>query len=303
MRPFRYRIGPEHAGITVETYLRRVCGYSSRVLVKLKHYPDGLTLNGEHIRTVDRLSEGDLLGVNFRSFESTILATDLCVPVLYEDADVLVFAKPADMPVHPAKKNQENTLGNHYAWIMEERNEPAVFRPVNRLDRDTSGACVVAKHQHAASLLNGKVQKSYLALVCGITPPSGTVDAPIARRDDFDILRMVSPLGQSAVTHYRALGVGGGCTLLRLWLETGRTHQIRVHMSHIGHPLEGDLRYGGRPDLLTRQALHCEQVTFSRVEDGSCVTVQAPLPQDFIAALQQCGIPIPTPEAGTEEKR
>jgi 23S rRNA pseudouridine1911/1915/1917 synthase len=162
-----------------------------------------------------------------------------------------------------------------------------VFRAVNRLDRDTSGLVVVAKHQHSANALSGKIAKEYTAIACGeIEAEVGTVDAPIQRLAPERQIRIVSEDGQHAVTHYQVLARGCGYTLMKLTLETGRTHQIRVHMAHIGHPLAGDAMYGGSLVDIQRQALHCGRVEFTNEITKKCINIQADLCEDMQKLLQ-----------------
>ncbi len=181
------------------------------------------------------------------------------------------------MPVHPSIRHQGDTLGNYFSSLFPE----LTFRPVNRLDRDTSGLCVIAKNALAASSLQGECRKIYYAAVHGIIEESGTIDAPITRRQQSIITRCVSPEGRRAVTHYRRLSFNEKYSLAEIVLETGRTHQIRVHFSHIGHPLAGDDLYGGLRENISRQALHCGNMSFTEPVSGELITVNAPLPEDI----------------------
>ena len=199
------------------------------------------------------------------------------MPVAYEDASVIVYDKPASMPVHQAKWHQSDTLANVFAADMANRGLSLPFRAVNRLDRDTSGLCVVAKNAHVAYCLANTLEKEYTAAVAGCPQPlCGTIDLPIARADAVDILRRVDPAGQRAVTHYRVTERDERASLVKIRLETGRTHQIRVHFSHIGHPLLGDVRYGGPADRLDRQALHCSRVWFTEPSGRQVTVVSVP---------------------------
>lgn len=199
------------------------------------------------------------------------------MPAVFENENLIVFNKPAGMPVHPSIRHQGDTLGNYFSSLFPE----LTFRPVNRLDRDTSGLCVIAKNALAASSLQGECRKIYYAAVHGIIEESGTIDAPITRRQQSIITRCVSPEGRRAVTHYRRLSFNDKYSLAEIVLETGRTHQIRVHFSHIGHPLAGDDLYGGLRENISRQALHCGEMSFTEPVSGELITVNAPLPEDI----------------------
>lgn len=188
--------------------------------------------------------------------------------ILYEDEDILVINKPADMPVHPSIGNYTNTLANGVAAYLDAKGEHSPFRCINRLDRDTSGALILAKNAFSAAVLstqmrNRQIRRTYLAVVEGITPPNGTISAPISRVDDSVIERHVDFLhGEPAVTHYERLETKNEHSLLEIHLETGRTHQIRVHMGYIGHPLPADYLYHPEYDCFKRQPLHSLQLEF-----------------------------------------
>ena len=183
--------------------------------------------------------------------------------------------------MHPSQNHYTDTLGNCFCAAYP----GLACRPVNRLDRNTSGLCVFAKSAYAANQLQYHLQKRYYAVVEGVLTGSGTVSAPIAREQASIIIRCVRADGKPAVTHYRALQHNDKYTLLQLRLETGRTHQIRVHMAHIGHPLAGDTLYGGRTDAIDRQALHCGRLILPLVQKTGTVTVGAALPEDMASLL------------------
>lgn len=263
IRRLTYTITAEHDGKTVQDFLMGEHGYSRRIITKLKQVRGDILLNGEHIRMVDPIHTGDVIQVTLH--EETYIEPngELFVPIEYEDDDIIVYNKPANMPVHPSRNHQHDTLANAYCYHMQQKDMQATFRPINRLDRDTSGLVVVAKNALSASKLSGAIEKEYTAVVCGkLTPPEGTIDAPIIRLDDFHIQRGVSENGQRAVTHYKVERQNEKYSLVRIRLETGRTHQIRVHFSHIGYPLAGDDMYGGDMTDIKRQALCCNQVAF-----------------------------------------
>lgn len=242
--------------VTLKHFLLNVKGVSKRTLSKLKRTPMGITCNGQHIRVVDMVQNGDTITLSMPDEHFLDPNPALNAPVVYESNSVVVFDKPDNMPVHPSVKHQGDTLGNRFAYLYPE----LTFRPVNRLDRDTSGLCAVAKNPYSVSTLN--ISKIYYAIVCGKINGSGTIDAPIAREHDSIIKRCVRNDGQHAVTHYKAISGNSKYTLLEISLETGRTHQIRVHLSYIGFPLAGDELYGGDTSDISGQALHCGKLSF-----------------------------------------
>ena len=269
--------------VTLEHFLIRRKGVSRRLLTRLKRREGGITCNGSVIRSIDTVKKGDVivLGLEDESFLEP--NGSLEVPIAFENTSLAVFDKPGGMPVHPSVKHQGDTLGNYFAYLYPE----LTFRSVNRLDRDTSGLCMVAKDALAAKLLQGSCQKVYYAAVHGMIPESGTIDAPIARQRESIILRCVREDGQRAVTHYRRLMTNGRYSLAEVHLETGRTHQIRVHFAHIGAPLAGDDLYGGLRDDIKRQALHCGQLSFSLPLTGEPVTVSSELPEDIKSLFKE----------------
>lgn len=263
-------------GITVGELLRKN-GVSRRLMVKLKRAENGITRFGEHMRTIDRVKAGDVISLKIADEKLLDANPALSAAVAYEDDDVAVFDKPADMPVHPSAKHREDTLGNCFSAMYD----GLAFRPINRLDKDTSGLCAVAKNPHAANVLQNEVKKVYYAVVCGKISEDGVIDAPIARAADSVIKRVVREDGQRAVTEYHVIKGNEKYTLLKIILHTGRTHQIRVHFAYIGHPLAGDDFYGGSCEDIEKQALHCGELKFKRVCDGKPVTVVSELREDI----------------------
>ena len=220
-----------------------------------------------------------------------ILPRPVPFSVVFEDHDILVVDKPADTPIHPSIGNYENTLANGIAWYFAQKDEPFVYRCINRLDRDTTGLIVLAKHALSAAILSKamrsrEIHRTYQAFALGETDPSGTIDAPIVRLDGSLIQRTVDfSAGERSVTHYRTLAHYSGFSHLELNLETGRTHQIRVHMSYIGHPLLGDTLYNEAPGAFPRQALHSATLSFVHPITGEPLTFHAPLPEDMQSFL------------------
>ena len=209
--------------------------------------------------------------------------------IRYEDRDLLVVNKAAGVPIHPSQGNHDNTLANGIAWYLGEKGEAATYRAINRLDRDTTGLLILARHALSACMLSEMVRthairRCYLAAASGLVPPEGVIDAPIARTCDSTIERCVDfERGDSARTHYRTLCYNRDtdCSLVELRLETGRTHQIRVHMKHIGHPLPGDFLYNPDYRLIGRQALHSWQLDFIHPIKKEPLHFEAPLPEDM----------------------
>ncbi len=260
-----YVIPPEYDGVRAEQYLRSVHGYSGRLLIRLKKSPAYLRRNGAHLRVVDPVYAGDRLEVLLEDTPHTPPNHHLQVPIVYEDDDLMVFCKPAKMPIHPSRNHPLDTLGNFFAAYCEQTHQPLVFRPVTRLDADTTGLCVVAKNMLSGSKLAAKVEKEYLALVSnGDTPlpDHGVINAPIGRENGDGIRRCVTSNGKSAITHYQVLARGAEYTTVLVYLQTGRTHQIRVHFAHLGHPLIGDEMYGGDCSEQSTHALHCYRLQF-----------------------------------------
>ena len=216
----------------------------------------------------------------------------LPLDIIYEDEDIIVINKPAGMPIHPSMNNYTNSMANALAWYYQEQGKPFIFRCCNRLDRDTSGLTVVAKHLVSAGILSSMVSekalcREYLAIASGhVSPKSGTICAPLARKGTSIIERMVDfEHGENAVTHYRTVGVYGPHTLVALKLETGRTHQIRVHMQYLGYPLIGDYLYNPDMKYISRQALHSYRLSFSHPITGRFMEFTAPLPNDMKEVL------------------
>ena len=247
------------------------------MLTKLKRQEGGITCNGLPVRTIDTVKNGDVIII--KTSDTSLLEPNfsLDVPVAFENENLIIFNKSGNMPVHPSIKHQGDTLGNFFASLFPE----LTFRPVNRLDRDTSGLCVVAKSAYSANLLQNNCSKVYYAVVHGITDECGTINAPIAREKESIILRCVRENGKNAVTHYKRIAHNEKYSLLEIKLETGRTHQIRVHFSHIGHALAGDDLYGGKRDDIQRHALHCGEISFKEPLTSEIITVKSDFPEDM----------------------
>lgn len=279
MKILSYTVLAEEDGIILKNWLR-LHGISTRSTVRLKYYGDILQ-NGTHATVRAVLHGGDRIELKFPDDEQPAHAEKISVPVLYEDDSLLVMMKPPHMPVHPSKDLQSGTLANAFAAHMNRRGLRLAFRAVNRLDRGTSGLVVAALDPVAASKLNGAVDKEYICVCIGELPENGVIDRPIRRRDGSKMERCVADDGKPAITNYKRIFTNGKYSVARVRLETGRTHQIRVHFSSIGHPLVGDTMYGFGDNLLDRQALHCASLELIHPMTGKRVRVKAPLPDDI----------------------
>lgn len=269
-------------------YLRKYAGISAQMIKRLKAVPDGMTRNGQHLRTVDPVRSGDIIILHMPEVCKHLPNPALRLSIVYESSQILVCDKPVGMPVHPSILHREDTLANWFAAQYPD----CGFHAVNRLDRNTSGLCLIAKTAYAANCLRNDVQKRYFALVGAGLHGVGTVDAPIARAQASMITRCVRADGKPAVTHYRVIEEMPDCTLLELTLETGRTHQIRVHMAYIGYPLLGDDLYGGDCSRIQAHALHCGAMTLTDPAAHKIITLQAPLRAEMQAFLNRKDITI-----------
>ena len=294
MRYLEFPVPPESEGRRVDSLLRSH-GLSTSAIRRAKRRPHGLLVDGEDIYTSYLLHAGQTVAILADDkVGSDIVPFDGPVDILYEDEDLLVVDKPAGLTVHPCAGNWKDSLGARLVCYYEKIGLKADFHPVHRLDKGTSGLMVVAKHpaaQHSltAALHSGGFLRSYLAVCEGVpSPAAGTVDAPLGRTDESYIRQCVRPDGKPARTHYEVVEQGDRFSLLRLVLETGRTHQIRVHMAHIGHPLAGDFLYGTEdPDLITRPALHSAMLELCQPFTGERLSFTSPLPGDMARLMEK----------------
>ena len=287
-RILTYTIKPEQEGMQLLDFLRSK-GFSRGILSSMKADKNAIQLNGERGFGKSILQAGDSLHIHIPEADNTenILPVKMDLSILYEDEDILVINKAADMPVHPSIGNYDNTLANGVTWYFKEKGQHFVYRCINRLDRDTTGLIVLAKHALSAAVLSQamrsrEIHRTYQAFALGETAASGTIDAPIARLNGSLIQRTVDfASGERSVTHYRTLAHCSVFSHLELNLETGRTHQIRVHMAYIGHPLLGDTLYNKTPGTFPRQALHSASLSFVHPITGEPLNFHAPLPEDM----------------------
>lgn len=278
-----YIVSTDQDGLKLEEFLRKHCSVSRKLLISLKSVENGITKNGVHAKTIDTVNTGDLIELELPTDKTEIEPNpELFVPIVFEDEHIVVFNKPANMPCHPSIKHRTDTLANYFTHLYPD----TVFRCINRLDRDTSGLCICAKDAFSANALSKNVEKTYFAAVSGVISDSGKVDAPIAREKESIITRVVREDGDRAVTNFEPICHSKTHTLLKIKLETGRTHQIRVHMSYIGHPLSGDSLYGG-DGLLPRQALHCGELEFIHPITRESVRLSCPVPEDILTLFNE----------------
>lgn len=302
-RTILYHITQSEDSLRVEQYLRRR-GYSRPVLTELKK-PSGssVTVNGRDYRLNQRLSAGDELKVALVETASSggIVPVNLPLHIVYEDLDILVVDKPAGMPTHPSANHDRDTLANAVMYYYESGEGTVsgeggsfVFRCGNRLDQDTSGITVIAKNMLSSAVLSSmtaghQVYREYLGIVRGtVSPSEGTIDAPLGRKMGPVIERVVDwEHGEPAITHYRLVEEGNGHSLVAMELETGRTHQIRIHMKHLGFPLVGDYLYNPDMGYIGRQALHSARMAFHHPITGEQMEFTAPLPEDMKLVMEE----------------
>ncbi len=288
-----YVVEKEYDGRLVRDIIRFL-GITGGTLRHLKFLDDGILLNGVRVTVRATAHTGDLLSLatDDREPQEDLLPVDLPLRIAYEDDAVVVPDKPADMPTHPSHNHHEDTVANALAYRYANLGIPFVFRPVNRLDRNTSGLVLIARNRPAAATLSkamreGKIHKRYLAILDGIPPQDeGEIQTNIRRTAESIIVREVCSIdegGDYALTKYRVLATESGHALVEASPITGRTHQLRVHFASIGCPITGDDMYGSPSDKIERHALHASSLTFPRPSDGTPVTVSAPLHEDMQA--------------------
>ena len=294
MRRLELPITAELAGIKVDTLLKKRLGLSGTVVRQVKWLPEGILLDGVRVNTRVCPVEGQVLSVQLSDPErrSGILPAPGQLDIVYEDEDIIVLNKAPGLSVHPGPGHFSDTLGNFLLYYYDQSGQECDFHPVHRLDRGTSGLMVAAKHPHAQEVLKNQLhtedfRREYLAVCEGVpSPAEGTVDAPLGSKPGSLVEQWVTPEGKSARTHYRVLEVNKGRALLHLRLDTGRTHQIRVHMAHLGHPLTGDFLYGTEDhDLIPRPALHSAFLSFRHPVSGEKLNFSIPLPKDMEGLL------------------
>lgn len=286
-------------GKTVKSYIREYLPLSSKMLKYVKYRENGILVNGESVTVRKILRAGDVLTLDLLDRESPedLEAVELPIEIVYEDSDVVVPAKPAEMPTHPSHEHTRDTVANALAFRYREEGIPFVFRPINRLDRNTSGLLLVARNKLSAGILTaemkaGEIKKTYLAVLAGVgLPKEGVIDAPLHRTEKSIILREVcsadAPDAQNAKTLFRVLAESNGYTLAEAKPLTGRTHQLRVHFASLGHPIVGDTLYGTSSEEIGRQALHAREICFFHPATREEMTLTAPLPKDLETLIEK----------------
>jgi len=291
IRYLRLPVTAELEGQEVNTLLRRVLGLSGTVLRRVKWLEDGITLDGQRVNVRCRVREGQTLDLRLSDPVDTTQPVPVPGPldIVYEDEDLAVVNKAPGVLVHPSHGHFDDTVGNFLMAHFRGDDSAAGFHPVHRLDKGTSGLLVVAKHPYAQERLKnqlhtGAFRRVYLAVCDGVpSPRQGVVDAPIGLVEGSCVKREVRPDGRPARTRYKVLGLHGPRALVELELDTGRTHQIRVHMAHMGCPLTGDFLYGTEDtSLIRRPALHSAALELSHPVTGERLTFSCPLPEDMI---------------------
>ncbi len=296
-RKVTYRISESDAGQTIEEFLKQR-GCSRKLLRRLKQMPDGICLGDQGVRKTRRLQAGDQLTICVRDETPSPNTEPEPIPlsIVYEDEDLIVLDKPAGLAVHSSMGHHTHTVANALAYHLGGAEDPYVCRIMNRLDRNTSGLMIAAKNVISAGILaQMDVERMYLALADGLVPEKGTIQAPIARKDGSILERCVHETkGKPAVTHFRRLAFDGSLSLVMIKLETGRTHQIRVHMKYLGHPLPGDFLYHPDFSRIGRQALHAYRLDFRHPLKPQRLSLTAAIPEDFCRAFHGEIPPIPS---------
>ncbi|MDC3413667.1 RluA family pseudouridine synthase [Terrihalobacillus insolitus] len=277
----------------IRDYLKEVRGFSKRMIKVVKFDGGGIIVNDTPVTVRFRLKAGDCLEILLpEEVRGSFMKTeDIDLTIVYEDDDVLVLEKPPGIATIPSLHHPSGTIANGLLGYYEKKNIQYTIHVVTRLDRDTSGLLLIAKHRYSHSLLsrdqrNGLVNRSYYAMIEGkLTQKEGTINAPIGRDPTSIIQRKVTADGKHAVTHYQVELENSSYTLVHVKLETGRTHQIRVHFAFIKHPLVGDSLYGGMTETLNRQALHCKSLSFTHPTTNERLTFHSKLPDDISRLL------------------
>lgn len=287
----RKTVAAAFGGIKAGIFIKTEMEASSALIKRLKKSENGIKINGKRAYTNEILHAGDEVEINFEDEapSENIIPAKGDTDIIYEDCDLLIINKAAGVPVHPSKGHAADSLANFVAYYFDKKGEKSVFRCVTRLDRGTSGVCVIAKNSRAQDILrkemqNGQTGKKYLAVSVGIfDKKSGIIDRNIRRIPGIATIKreVCDGDGKRAVTEYRILKEKNGLSLAEVILHTGRTHQIRVHFAAEGHPLYGDWLYGEETEKIGRPALHCAEITLFHPDTKEKLSFSAPLPEDM----------------------
>ncbi|WP_245799184.1 RluA family pseudouridine synthase [Virgibacillus siamensis] len=291
----KWTILKQHEGYMIRSYLKEVHGFSRKLIKSIKFNGGAMLVNGQRKTVRHKLSEGEELSILFPAeVKSEFMKSEpMPLDIVYEDDDIVVISKPAGIATIPSGIHTSGTLANGLLYHYEQHDVPYTVHVVTRLDRDTSGLLLVAKHRYSHSILStaqktGMINRHYQAIVEGHPPEqAGTIRLPIGRKEGSIIERAVREDGKDAITHYQVSEEIDGHSLIQVKLETGRTHQIRVHFSHLGNPLAGDDLYGGSQKWMERQALHCDYLAFPHPVTKKGMEFTIPLAQDMLALLRQ----------------
>ncbi|GAF23428.1 ribosomal large subunit pseudouridine synthase D [Bacillus sp. JCM 19047] len=285
-KELKWRVRKSEANLSLRAFLREEKQLSKRLLSAIKFQGGEIFLNDVPVTVRAYVKEGDHVRVCLpnEQVSSSLKPQNIALTIHYEDTDLLVVEKPAMMATIPSHDHPDHTLANAVLNYYQKQDIAATFHAVNRLDRGTSGLIMIAKHRHAHDLLSkaqqqGEVKRYYSAVVTGVPKLKGTINAPIGRKASSIIEREVRADGKPALTYYRRIASNQKESLLQLELQTGRTHQIRVHLQSIGFPLLGDGLYGGDQRCFSHQALHCYQLTFTQPLTGERYVIKSPLPK------------------------
>ena len=292
----RWKIEKQYEGLKIRDYLRKVHGLSRRILISVKN-EGKIIVNGSEVLVNTPVKEGDLLEISFpkEQVATYMKAENMPLNIVYEDDTLLVIEKVAGMATIPSRNHPSGTVANGVLAYYALKEIPFTIHVVTRLDRDTSGLVLIAKHRYSHSLLSksqklGKVKRIYRAIVEGnLEQERGIIDLPIGRKENSIIERQVSESGKRAITNYKTIKHYPSHTFVEIDLETGRTHQIRVHFSHIGHPLAGDDLYGGSKMNIKRQALHCYKLRFEHPFTKEIIELESKLPADMEKLTREWG--------------
>ncbi|KAF1084197.1 Ribosomal large subunit pseudouridine synthase D [Sporotomaculum syntrophicum] len=288
-----YKVTEDHHKQKVSQILKSQLKISRGEMRRLKRCA-GVMINGQTVRLNAPVKAGDLIQINFQEDKNQpVIPQKLPLDILFEDEHILVLNKPSNMLVHPLSYHVLDTLANGVIYHLQLQGRNSKFRAVSRLDKDTSGVIIIAKnsyscYQLAEQMKKGFCQREYLAVVHNsIDIDTGTINLPIGRPYDGSLIFGVTPQGKAAITHFSVIQRFAGGSLVKLRLETGRTHQIRVHMSHLGHPIMGDDLYGGDLEIIRRQALHSWRLKFNHPVTKETMQCEAPLPEDMTALIHK----------------
>ncbi|MHA6251711.1 RluA family pseudouridine synthase [Oceanobacillus sp. CAU 1775] len=291
----KWMIEAEHDGMIVRDYLQKVRGLSRRILIAAKSDRGKIILNGNPVTVRASLHSGDKLEVTLpvEKISDYLFPVNMNLEIVYEDAAVLVLNKQAGIATLPSPLHKSSTVANGILWHYQQIDNPNTVHVVTRLDRDTSGLILIAKERLSHSLLSRSqkefgIERKYQAIVEGrLENKIGTINAPIGRKANSIVEREVTETGKEAITHYEVLQEWENYALLSIELETGRTHQIRVHFSHVGCSLAGDDLYGGTKAVIDRQALHCSEIKFRHPYTNELLEFKIELPKDIKIAIEK----------------